>query len=486
MNTIKHLIDEGLSQSDRGTPDIDVGLFVGAVDSAHKPQESDELHSALFENSFDLICLLDFDGRIMDVNPGMLKTLGYRREEMLTFDLLSLVEDQHKHPLKKLLQGIKEGRGQKDVHEFSLINKAGTYISLEYTASILHRGQKSPAIVLIARDVSELRKLNLTLQKSEQKFVNIAEESMDMIFIATEEKLLYVNQAAQNLLGYSVNELTSPGFSLVGIVAPEYKTLVKKIFHNIASEGEYPAQEIDFIHRNSKKVNTITRLKLTRYGEEHAVFGVISDTSAIRSAQQEKFETAAKLIKAITAIIDAIASTMQLKDPYTFSHQQRVTTLAVAIAGELNLSAHYIEGIRLGAMVHDIGKTYIPTQILSKPPPLNAIEFDLIKMHPKAGYDILKKVDFPWPIPEIALQHHERLDGSGYPSGLMGSGILFEARIVAVADVVEAMSAHRPYRPGLGVDKALVEIIENKGRLYDEKVVEACCNLFYQKGYVLS
>jgi PAS domain S-box-containing protein/putative nucleotidyltransferase with HDIG domain len=383
------------------------------------------------------------------------------------------------------LRGLRKGHTADATQELRLIDKAGAYLSLECVASVISRENQPHAVMLIARDITQARKLEQQLQKSEQKFLILAEESREMIFIATEGRLAYVNKASESMLGYSVEELTSPDFNLIRIASPEYKRTLKKIFSSLGHDTDYPAQEIEFIHRNGGRVSAIMNIKLTHYDGENAIFGVINDVSAIKTAEKAQFESAAKLVKAITAIIDAIASTMELKDPYTFGHQMRVTEIAVALARELQLSANDIEGIRLGSMVHDIGKTYIPTQILSKPPPLNRLEFDLIKMHPRAGYDILKKIDFPWPIPEIALQHHERLDGSGYPAGLVGDDILFEARVVAVADVIEAMSSHRPYRPSMGIDKALVEIVLNKDKLYDARVVDACQTLFYDKGYVI-
>jgi HD-GYP domain-containing protein (c-di-GMP phosphodiesterase class II) len=160
-----------------------------------------------------------------------------------------------------------------------------------------------------------------------------------------------------------------------------------------------------------------------------------------------------------------------------------VAELACAIANEMGLHDDQAYGIRMGGLIHDLGKISIPAEILSKPGRITAIEFDLIKTHPKVGYDILRPIEFPWPIAQMVLQHHERMNGSGYPAGLSGDGILLEARILGVADVVEAMASHRPYRPARGIDKALKEISENKGSLYDSYVVDACLNLFMEKGF---
>lgn len=184
-------------------------------------------------------------------------------------------------------------------------------------------------------------------------------------------------------------------------------------------------------------------------------------------------------ISTITKIVDA-------RDPYTAGHQQRVADLASNIAREMGVDEKLIEGIFLGAKIHDIGKINVPAELLSKPTKLTNTEYMLIQSHSKVGYDILKDIEFPWPVAEIAYQHHERMDGSGYPQGLKGEEIILEARIVAVADVVEAMASHRPYRPGLGIDKAMDEIMKNRGNFYDPQVVDACLRLFKEKGYAFS
>ena len=192
-----------------------------------------------------------------------------------------------------------------------------------------------------------------------------------------------------------------------------------------------------------------------------------------------------RLRTALEGTIRAIALTVETRDPYTAGHQRRVADLARAIATKMGLPKDQIDGIRMAGAIHDIGKVSIPGEILSKPGRLTDIEFNLIKTHPQIGYEILKSIDFPWPVAQIVLQHHERINGSGYPAGLTGEEILLEARILGVADVVEAMSSHRPYRSALGIDKALEEISRNKGILYDPDVVNACLELLTKNGFKL-
>jgi len=182
----------------------------------------------------------------------------------------------------------------------------------------------------------------------------------------------------------------------------------------------------------------------------------------------------AKLKRALSGIILAMTRTVEARDPYTAGHQQRVAELAVAIAEEMCLSKNMIEGIRMAGMIHDLGKISVPAEIISKPTRLTEIEFALIKTHSQRGYDIMADQEFPWPIAQIVLQHHEKTDGSGYPQGLKGDEILLEARIIGVADVVEAISSHRPYRAALGLDVAIDEITNLRGTLFDPDVVDAC------------
>lgn len=202
--------------------------------------------------------------------------------------------------------------------------------------------------------------------------------------------------------------------------------------------------------------------------------------------QQELQQSFESLKIAMHSTIQAISMTVEKRDPYTSGHQQRVASLAKTIAEELKLPESQIESIYMAAGIHDIGKISLPAEILVKPIPLSDIEISLVQAHAEAGFDILKGIEFPWAIAEIVLQHHERMDGSGYPRGLAGDDIVFEARIICVADVVETMASHRPYRPSIGMDKALEEIANNRGVLYDPQVVDACLKIFKETDFSFS
>jgi putative nucleotidyltransferase with HDIG domain len=190
-----------------------------------------------------------------------------------------------------------------------------------------------------------------------------------------------------------------------------------------------------------------------------------------------------QLRKALGGTVQAIALVVESKDPYTAGHQRRVADISRAIATEMGLSPDRIEGIRMAGIIHDIGKVSVPAEILSMPRKLTDLEFSLIKTHAQSGYEILKDIEFPWPIARMVLEHHERMNGSGYPNGLTGDKLLPESRILAVADVVEAMATYRPYRAALGLSAALEEIAKNRGILYDPEAVDACLRLFREKGF---
>jgi len=190
-----------------------------------------------------------------------------------------------------------------------------------------------------------------------------------------------------------------------------------------------------------------------------------------------------KFQRAMVGIVQAISMAIELRDPYTAGHQLRVAQLACAIGRELELDEDAIYGLRMASVLHDLGKITVPAEILTRPGQLNDLEYGIIKNHVQAGYDIIKKIEFPWPLAEIVMQHHERIDGSGYPRGLTGDDIMFEAKILAVADVFETIASHRPYRPSLGINRAIEELNEHKGVLYDEKVASACVVLMEEKGF---
>jgi PAS domain S-box-containing protein len=269
-------------------------------------------------------------------------------------------------------------------------------------------------------------------------------------------------------------------------VHPDDRTKIAALYEDSIRE-DVP---FDTVYRIIKKEDGVTRYVHSAYEHEKdetgkvvRSIGTVHDITELKEVENELQATSERLRMSLNAIIQAMALVVETRDPYTAGHQRRVANLAIAIATEMEFPINIIDGVNMAATIHDIGKIAVPTEILSKPTILSDLEFCLIKSHAQAGYDILKDFEFPWPVARTILQHHERMDGSGYPNGLKGDEILLEARIMAVADVVEAMASHRPYRPALGIKEALEEIEKNKGTLYDSDVADACLKLFREKNY---
>lgn len=239
---------------------------------------------------------------------------------------------------------------------------------------------------------------------------------------------------------------------------------------------------VDYVTKPFQREELLARVRT--HLELHRLRYRLEDVVAERTNSLK--ESQAKLKATLLESVMAIAATVEMRDPYTAGHQRRVAEIAVAIAGELGMSAGRIEGLRLACVVHDVGKVKIPAEILSKPGRISELEFALIKNHAWDGHDILKEIDFPWPIAQFVMQHHERLDGTGYPQGLSGDALCLEVRIMAVADVLEAIASHRPYRAALGVEAALAEIESKRGIQFDADVVDAASRLIRDKGFRLT
>ena len=232
---------------------------------------------------------------------------------------------------------------------------------------------------------------------------------------------------------------------------------------------------------------TPERLKLLQIFSAQAAIAIENALlyKKLKRSEESLKESFENLNKVFATTVNAMSLAIEARDPYTAGHQRRVADLASVIAFELKLPPEMIDGIRIAGIIHDIGKISVPAELLTRPGKLTKIEFSLIKKHPESGYEILQPIAFPWPIAQIVYQHHERLNGSGYPLGLTEKDLLIESKIISVADVVEAMASHRPYRASLGIDKALEEISLNSGILYDRKIVDVCLKLFREKGYQL-
>jgi PAS domain S-box-containing protein/putative nucleotidyltransferase with HDIG domain len=291
--------------------------------------------------------------------------------------------------------------------------------------------------------------------------------------------IIMYNKQALQIFGFDGTE-DLKGRNIMDFVAPEYYEESIRNAEKLRKSEVIRNWEV-VSHKKDERpfwVDISTSMLFDEEGEPQSIMAVFRDING-RKLTEEKLEKSYEdLKKTIDDAVIAMSRVVEMKDPYTAGHQMRVALLATAIAREMKMSEEQVECLNIAATVHDIGKIYVPSDILSKPGKLGPIEFEMIKTHARGAYDILKDIGFKGPVAQIAYQHHERLDGSGYPQGLKGDELLPESRILAVADVVEAMASHRPYRPSLGIEKALHEISDRKGILFDPVAVDACLELF--------
>ena len=323
----------------------------------------------------------------------------------------------------------------------------------------------------------QVQKKSVKLHESEELFRILFDRVFDAVVVINEKgNVVNVNETTRRLLGYSKEE--SLELSIKDLHPGKEIGKVKDAIKRVLKTGIDYMGETVFITKDNKNIPVEAGSVSFIAGDKTYILASFRDITEHKRAKRELLETNIRLKKSIEGTVNALASTIEKRDPYTAGHQQRVAKLASAIAKELKLSDTRIEGIRIAGLLHDIGKISIPAEILNKPGRLTEIEFDFIKNHPQIAFDVLKDIEFPWPVASIVLQHHEKMNGSGYPKGLNGEKILLESRILTVSDVVEAMSSHRPYRPAFDIKVVLKEITDFKNKYFDIDVVEACLLLF--------
>jgi PAS domain S-box-containing protein/putative nucleotidyltransferase with HDIG domain len=340
-------------------------------------------------------------------------------------------------------------------------------------------------IAELEQSESEHKQAEEALRESESLLHSLIDYMHDaMIIINWDGSILFANRTAARIIEFERPE-EFVGHNIVEYLHPDS-------FQKAAEDLEaVKADKMGFLSEYQLCSVTGRRIWVESIGGKiifrnaSANLVCIRDITERKKAEEHLQETLESLRRAFGATIQAMVSAVESRDPYTAGHQIRSADLARAIATEMGLPHEKIDGIRVAGSIHDIGKLSIPAEILSKPTRLTNIELSLIKEHVQKGYEMLKDVESPWPLAQIVYQHHERMNGSGYPRNLKGDDILMEARILAVSDVVESMASHRPYRPALGLNVALEEIEKNKGTLYDVDAVDACLRLFREKGYQL-
>ena len=333
-------------------------------------------------------------------------------------------------------------------------------------------------------DITERKQAEENVKNIKNELQMILDSVPAIIFYKdTEGRIIRANKTLADSLKMSVKDIV--GKTTVELFPREQAENMRKDDQEVIISGK-PKKDIIQPYDTPEGTRWVITDKMPYKDKEGKITGIISlskDITVQRKSEQKLKQYYQRLKKAMDATIDTMSNIIEAKDPYTAGHQRRVCQLAIRIAQELNLPKDKIEGIRIASLIHDVGKIGLPTEILSKPTKLTEIEFSLIKNHSQTGYDILKSIDFSLPIANIVLQHHERMNGTGYPNNLKGDKILLEARILGVVDVVEAMSSHRPYRPALGIDAALEEISKNKGTLYDPEVVDICIKLIRENDF---
>ena len=347
-----------------------------------------------------------------------------------------------------------------------------------------------PDLVMVhMEDITERKKAEEALKNSEAKYRNIFENAIEGIYQSTiEGRFITANAALARMAGYESPEELIESIKDIGTQLYVYPEDRKRFMEIREAKGFVDGFEVEFYKKDGSKFWVVVNARTVKDEQSKILYieGLIEDITVRKHAEEQLHQTIDSLKKAVGTTIHVLGTASEARDPYTAGHQKRVADLARTIATDMKIPHDTIEGIRMAGSIHDIGKLSIPAEILSKPTKLTNTEFSLIKEHAQNGYEMLKDVESPWPLAEIVYQHHERVNGSGYPRNLKGDEILMEPQILAVADVVEAMASHRPYRPTLGIDAALEEIEKNKGILYDNTVADTCLRLFREKGYQLA
>ena len=441
-------------------------------------------NQVFLRNASDGVHILDADGNVLEVSDSFCEMLGYSREELNGANVSLWDAQWSAQELKQRIaeQTAKEGRS---VFETRHRRRDGRFLDVEVTGQALKLDGK-PVVFNSARDITERKQAERELVASEARFRGMVEQSIAGSYIIQDGKFAYVNPRFAEIFGYgSADEII--GRDASSMVAEKDRSTVAENVRQ-RTTGKMVSISYDFtgLRKDGSMFDVGVHGTRASHRGRPAIIGLIQDISEKKRAEEQIRNYVAQLETAFMSTVEVATTLSEMRDPYTAGHERRVAEIAVAIGAELGFDARRLEGLRVAGHLHDIGKITVPTEILAKPGKLSPIEYQLIKGHAQASYDVLKDVKFPsWPVAQVALQHHERMDGTGYPQGLKGEAILLEARIMAVADVVEAMSSHRPYRPGLGIDEALAEIERGRGTAYDADAADACLRLFREKRYRL-
>ncbi len=453
-------------------------------------RESEEKYRLVVEGASEGIALIDLKGTIQEVNPKALELSGFERQDLIGKNLVELLPGL-RLDVPAVLRGFKSiiTGGDLDQHEWTMVNKEGRQITFIAHHSAVREAGRIAGLSVILEDVTDRKRAESELLESEQKYRVLLEQSLQGMVVAQgiPPRLVFANRAVAEILGYTVDELLSLSAEKTpSLIHPEDQdTFFQRYAQRLQGLPAPPHYQFRAIRQDGEVRWVELHASRIEYGREPAVQAVFVDVTDQKQAERELRESYEVVRKTMLGTVDALAAAVEKRDPYTAGHQRRVSDLAAAVAREMGLPSDQTSAIHIAGMVHDVGKIYVPAEILSKPSQLSEIEMMMVRTHPQVGFDVLKTVDFPWPVAEIVLQHHERLNGSGYPRALAGEEICLEARILAAADVVEAMVSHRPYRPAHPLEKALEEIVAHRGVLYHPDVVDTIVKLLTENGYEL-
>ncbi len=424
------------------------------------------------------------DGEIIALSDSWLEETGYRRADLRTTeDWIDRAFPGQAADARKTIARTYSYGARTDMGELGITCEDGTRQTWAFSAVALgHAPDGRRLAITVGFDVTGRRRTEEQLRESEALFRGLTEQSLVGVYQVQGDRLTYANPRFEEIFGYDTGE--AAGKPISQFVSPRDMPTVQRLVRE-RLEGRLQEARYEFtgITKQGKEIIVGVHGKVTETGGERKILGVLQDITGRVRAEADIRDYLRQLEESLTHTVRTVSQLVEMRDPYTSGHELRVADLSAAIAQEMGLDENTQRGLRVAGALHDVGKIAVPSEILTKPGRLSTTEFALVKGHAAQGYAVLRNIAFPWPVAEVAHQHHERLDGSGYPQGLSGKAIVLEARITAVADVIEAMSSHRPYRPGHGVEAALDEVIRGRDRLFDADVVDACTRLFRERGY---
>ncbi len=434
-------------------------------------------------------CLNDKAWTMKFISQGCQQLTGYRPYDLIDNKSIAFGDIIHPDYQKQVWHTIQKALKKHRAYqlEYKIITASNQELWVwEQGRGVYDEFGKLMSCEGIIIDVDNLKRAEEALRESEVRFRSLVENvpSIAVQGFDKNRKVIFWNKASEKLYGYEKEEAL--GQEIEQLIIPPYNRaeVMAEIAEWIKKGKTVPPGERSLMRKDGSIFEAhSSHVLLKNIRGESEFYSLDVDLTALNRVKKDLQKSLHNLKKTLDGIVLALMSAVEMRDPYTAGHQNGVAKLACAIAKELGLNEHSIEGLRIGSLLHDIGKLNIPSEILTKPGGLSDIEYKLMQTHPQFGFEILRSINFPWPIAQMVLQHHEKIDGSGYPQGLTGDKIMLEAKILTVADVVEPMSSHRPYRPALGMDAALAEIKKGRGIFYDAEVADCCINLIEKKGF---